>query len=237
MMENYILTVGGITSLDYNIFVLDSDDENSTSREYETVQVPGKTGDLHFDNGRYSNITRTYKCVCMDNPRKNIPAFVSAILTLKGYQRIEDTLNDEYYKMGEFTGNVTPAFTKTKDAARFDISFDCKPQKWLKIGEIQRTLSTGSNTIINPTYYDAYPLLEITGNGNIGIGSNTITITGSTDTIILDLDLGDAYSKTAHANRNSLVSWTAKPSVKSGQSGITVASGMTAKITPRWWTL
>lgn len=236
-MERYILTVGGISSLDYNIYVLDSDDENSTSRERDTVQVPGRNGDLHFDSGRYANITRTYKCVCMENPKQNVSAFVSALLSQTGYQRIEDTLNEEYYKLGDFVGNVSPVFAKTKDAARFDLSFDCKPQKWLKIGERQITLSTGSNTIINPTYYDAYPLLEVTGNGNIGIGSNTVTITGNTETIILDLDLGDAYSKTAHANRNSLVSWTAKPSVKSGQSGITVASGMTAKITPRWWTL
>ena len=236
-MDRYILTVGGISSLDYNIYVLDSDDESSTSREYESVQVPGRTGDLHFDNGRYENISRTYKCVCMSDASRLIPAFVSAILSRPGYKRIEDTLHDEYYKIGEFTGGVTPAFAKGKDAARFDLTFDCKPQKYLKIGEIQRTLATGTNTIDNPTYYASYPLLEITGNGNLGIGSNTITIAGNTETLILDLELGDCYEKTSHGNRNSKVSWTSKPSIKSGQSGITVPSGMTVKLTPRWWFL
>lgn len=237
MMERYILTVGGISSLDYNIYVLDSDDESSTSREYESVQVPGRTGDLHFDSGRYENISRTYKCVCMENAKQNIPAFVAAILSKPGYQRLEDTLNDEYYKIGEFTGNVIPAFARMKDAARFDLIFDCKPQKYLKIGETQKTLSTGSNTIINPTYYASYPVLEITGNGAIGIGSDTVTIAENSETLILDLELGDCYEKVSHGNRNSKVTWTAKPSIASGQNGITVASGMTVKLTPRWWHL
>lgn len=236
MIEKFILTVGGVSSVDYDIYALDSNDEESTSREYETVQVPGKNGDLHFDNGRYANIQRTYKCVCMQGAKRNVAAFVSALLAQTGYQRIEDTLNDEYYKMGVFTGNVAPRFSRTKDAARFDITFGCKPQKWLKIGERELTLAS-TDKVINPTYYSASPLLEITGNGQIGINAQTVTIAGSSDVIMLDLELGDAYSKSAHSNRNSCVTWTAKPVLRSGVNNITVASGMTVKLTPRWWFL
>jgi len=235
-MENYILTVGGISSLDYGIYVLDSNDEDSTTRDYESVQVDGRSGDLHFDNGRWANVDRTYKCVCMENARQNIPAFVAAIMSNPGYKRLEDTLHYDYYKIGALKGEVVPKFSRMKDAARFDITFDCKPQKYLKIGERQITLS-GTNTIMNPTYFDSSPALEITGNGQIGIGGETITIAGSTETIILDLELGDCYSKASHANKNSCVTWTDKPVLKSGINNITVASGLTVLMTPRWWHL
>ena len=235
-MENHILTVGDVSSLDYGIYVLDSNDEDSTTRDYESVHVDGRSGDLHIDNGRYENVDRTYMCVCMADAKRNIPAFVSAILAKTGYKRLEDTLHEEYYKIGVLKGDVSPKFAKLKDAARFDLTFDCKPQKYLKIGEEQLTLSR-TNEIINPTYFDAMPVLEITGNGQIGMGSNTITISGNTETIILDLELGDCYSKASHANRNSCVTWTAKPMLKSGVNNITVASGMPVRMTPRWWHL
>lgn len=236
MIENYILTVGGVSSLDYGIYVLDSNDENSATRDYESVQVDGRSGNLHFDNGRWENIDRIYKCVCMANAKQSVPAFVSAILSSPGYKRLEDTLHDEYYKVGALKGDVSPEFARTKDAAKFDLVFDCKPQKYLKIGETTLTLSS-TNKIVNPTYFSAEPVLEITGNGQIAIGGETITITGSTETIILDLELGDCYSKASHANKNNCVTWTKKPALASGVNNISVASGMTVLMTPRWWHL
>jgi phage-related protein len=167
-MENYILTVGGISSLDYGIYVLDSNDEDSTTRDYESVQVDGRSGDLHFDNGRWANVDRTYKCVCMENARQNIPAFVAAIMSSPGYKRLEDTLHYDYYKIGVLKGEVVPKFSRMKDAARFDLTFDCKPQKYLKIGERQITLS-GTNTIMNPLILTRRLYLKSQGTVRLGL--------------------------------------------------------------------
>jgi phage-related protein len=233
-----ILVVGGVSTSGKGIYVLDSNDETMPERDYEPVSVPGKSGDLHFSNNRYLNKEITYKCVCMGNAKQTVPAICSELLAQSGYVRIEDTLNPEYYKIGEFRGGTVPEFASCKDAARFDLLFDCKPQKWLKSGENEVSVASGG-TLTNPTFYPAYPLLEITGSGAIGIGSRTLTITNNPGTLIFDCDIGDAYSKTAHANYNQYVTQdkAEKYTLESGDTGITLASGMTLKITPRWWFL
>jgi phage-related protein len=230
---------GGISSADYSIYVLDVQDEKSTKRSYESVTVLGKTGDSHFDNGRYENITRVARCVCMEHADFWIEQYIADLLSLTGYQRLEDDMYPEYYKLGAFIGEVSPKYKVHKNAGQFDIAFDCKPQRWLKTGEEQFTISGTSASLYNPTKYSAYPLLEITGNGNIGIGSQTITIANNPSTLMLDCELGDAYAKTGHTNYNQYVTITNAdfPVLEAGTNGITKPSGMTLKITPRWWTL
>lgn len=229
---------GDILSSDYHVYVLDVIDDPNTKREYESVSVPGKTGDLHFDNGRYENKNLTIKCACMVNAETEINRFVAALFSKIGYQRIEDSLHPDYYRLGEFTGDVTPSYRLFKSAARFDLVFNCKPQKWLKSGEETLTLST-TNKFLNPTFYSAYPIFEITGNGNLVIGSNTITIANNPGNMILDCELGDAYNKSSHANYNQYITVTGSdfPMLKPGENNITKPSNMTVKMTPRWWTL
>lgn len=231
-----ILTVGGISTADYGVYVLSVNDEDMPDRDYEIVSVPGKSGDVHFDNGRYMNKEIVYKCACMKDAKNQVPALCAAIIAKSGYLRIEDSINSDYYKMGEYAGKTVPNFGTFKRAARFDLAFDCKPQKWLKIGEKQITVGS-TDKIINPTGFPAYPLLEVTGNGVIGIGGRTLTVANNPGVLMFDCEIGDAYSKTAHANYNQYIQQDTEErySLAPGDNNITVASGMTLKLTPRWW--
>lgn len=232
-----ILTVGGISTADYGVYVLSVNDEDMPERDYEIVSVPGKSGDVHFDNGRYKNKQIIYKCACMKDAKNQVPALCSAIIAKTGYLRIEDSINSEYYKMGEYAGGTAPQYKTYKRAAKFDLTFDCKPQKWLKIGERQVTVGA-TDTLINPTRFPAFPLLEITGNGVIGIGGRALTVANNPGVLMFDCEIGDAYSKSAHANYNQYIQQddsTERYSLAPGDNNITVASGMTLKVTPRWW--
>ena len=85
--------------------------------------------------------------------------------------------------------------------------------------------------------FDAKPLIRVYGVGELGIGSETITITkGATEYIDIDCDIQDCYE--GLENRNGLVSLTDFPTLPSGNTGITLGTGITkVEITPRWWTL
>ena len=234
-----VLEYGGIKSSDYHVYVLNNTDETSTEREYEAVSVAGRSGDLHFDNGRYTNVTRRYQCYAREHAKDKVADYLAALLSLHGYQRIEDSMNPDYYKIGELAGSVEPRFSTFKSGARFDLEFDCKPQKWLKSGEQSHVITT-SGAIYNPTKFGSKPLIYITGYGNLGIGGDTITISsGYSGNMVIDFDTGDAYSKVGHANLNSYVTLTGGdfPELKSGKNNITCSSNLSVEIIPRWWTL
>lgn len=243
------LKYGDINSIDYHVYVLNCTDEESTARDMETISVAGRTGDLHFDNGRYFNVTRTYQCYARDDAKRIIPAFIAGLLSVQGDQRIEDTLNPDYYKVGVFQGNVQPRFSRFKTGGRFDLEFDCKPQKFLKIGEKEVQLPS-SNTVLklyNPTLYASSPRVRVLDGkyGRITIGDKTIAVLThpSGEDMIIDFETGDAYSATSHSNWNQYIDMLGNadfPKLEAGVNNIsvtgTMASGQTY-ITPRWWTL
>ena len=233
-----VLTYGNIRSSDYDIYVLSCDDEKSTERDIDTVSVAGRNGDLHFDNGRYLNVTRKYQCYARGNAGVKVPAYIAALMSVFGYQRIEDSLHPDYYKIGELSGTISPKFTVYKTGSRFDLEFDCKPQKWLKAGEQEVSTST-SVKLYNPTLFDAKPLMYITGSGDLGINSDTITIAAHDGVMVLDFELGDAYSQSSHANYNQYITLTGNdfPVLTSGENNIVAGGSLSLTIIPRWWTL
>lgn len=160
------LTVGSVTMNGTTMFVLDCNDDDAPEPDYEAISVPGRSGDLHIWNERWKNKMITYRCVCTANARTAVPAFLTQLLAQYGYRRITDTLHTDYYKMGEYVGATNPVYSDGGQVARFDLTFDCKPQKWLISGETEITI-TSSTAITNPTPFPAYPLLKLNGRGAV----------------------------------------------------------------------
>lgn len=55
----------------------------------------------------------------------------------------------------------------------FDVTFDCKPQRWLTSGETAVAVTSGG-TITNPTLFDAEPLLAVEGYGEVKFNNRSI---------------------------------------------------------------
>lgn len=245
MIDEYgILDVGGIRSNDYSIYVLDVNDTDMPTRDYQSYSVPGRSRDIHYDNGRYENIERVYKCFVKDDMIYHaeylINGFLARLMSLKGYQRIEDTLHPEYVKYGEFKGNMTPSWARMKNAARFDLAFDCDSRKYLRSGEDEQNLGTGTKTIWNPGTEESYPLFTVTGNGYIEIASRRITVANNTDTLIFDCEIGDAYSSIGHSNLNSKITINGAgeiPYLAPGSNSVKVNSFTSCTMIPRWCSL
>lgn len=240
-----VITVGSVSSADYGIIVLDVNDTDMPGRDYTVVSIPGRSRDLHYDNGRFNNIDRVYTCFVKDSDpfgttRDTIAAFVGRIMRLKGYQRIECGLHPDFYVKGEFRGEMQPNFAKTKDAATFQLTFDCDARKYLNSGEQEITLTTGNQTITNPGTQDAYPLFVLTGNGTIDLyGEHAITVSGNPGTLVIDCELMDAYEQMAHTNYNQYVTFSDYDlfTLPPGSSQIQVDGFTSKKLIPRWCSL
>ncbi len=237
-----ILTVGGVSSADYGIYVLDVNDGDLPERDYEAISVPGRSRDLHYDNGRYFNLDRKYRCFAKrdysDTVTDKITTFIAEIMRLKGYQRIECSLHSDHYILGEFRGGTSLEYSATKSGAVFELTFDCDARKWLKIGEREISLS-GTMSVLNVGTQDAHPVFIVTGNGTITIGSFVITVANNPGTMIIDCEIGDAYDSVAHLNYNRYVTFSSHdlPYLPPGTNNIAVTGFSSCKMIPRWSTL
>lgn len=175
------LVFDGVDSRDYGIYITGDAVFNSPERDVEMIEIPGRNGAYALDKGRFSNIEVSYPAgIASDTEadfRKGISAFRNALASRKGYKRLEDDYNPDEYRMAVYKSGleVTP---KALKAGEFTITFDCKPQRFLKSGESVITVGN-SRTITNPTLYDSHPLLSFTasGSGSININSDTIAVT------------------------------------------------------------
>lgn len=174
------MTIDGASSRTYGVYITGQAVYNAPQREVEMISIPGRNGQLALDKGRFENIEVTYPAGIYADTEADFAEAVSNfrnfLCSRDGYVRIEDEYNPNEYRMGVYKSGleVTPAMLK---AGEFDITFDCKPQRWLKSGETAVTVDSG-DVISNPTLFESSPLLEATGNGDIEIGGETISITG-----------------------------------------------------------
>lgn len=172
------LRFGGIDTRGYDVFISGDAVFDSPDRDIEMVEIPGRNGSFALDKGRFANIEVTYPAGIGEmnaaSFKRKIEGLRNALASQRGYQRLEDDYNGEEYRMAIYKGGleVSPASLK---AGQFDIVFDCKPQRFLKSGDEENTITSG-DTITNPTLFDSHPLLKIEGYGNININDESIIV-------------------------------------------------------------
>lgn len=174
------LTVDGESSRTYGVYITGQAVYNAPQREVEMISIAGRNGKFALDKGRFENIEVTYPAGIYAETEEDFAEAVSNfrnyLCSRDGYVRIEDEYNPNEYRMGVYKSGleVTPKLLK---AGEFDITFDCKPQRWLKSGETAVTVANG-DVISNPTMFESSPLLEVIGNGDIVIDGQEISIMG-----------------------------------------------------------
>lgn len=237
---------GNVNSGDYGIYISGKGTFDAPARVVETLEVAGRNGVLTIDRGRYENIEVTYPCGVNSNTRQGfadkISNFRNALGALIGYQRLTDDYHPDEFRLGFLTGGTALGSVTALRLADFNVTFNCKPQRFLVSGETARTFSS-SGTINNPTLFEAKPMLEIQGKGIVGIGNYSITLQGDqSQTVYIDCDIMEAWTLSGgqKINANDLVQYAGNkfPSLEAGSNGISLGTGITSvKVTPRWWRL
>jgi len=224
------LSIGGRDTLDFGVRISGENTFESPKRSVEEVSVPGRNGNLIIDNGCFENIQVKYPAFICENFKENMRAFRAFLSSLKGYQRLEDTYHPEYYRMACFSESLAPTMQPLNVAGTFDIIFNCKPQRWLKVGEESTTDPT---SVYNPTLYNARPMIRLYGTGTLTIGDYTLVVDSLYPKAYIDIDcdLMNAYWESTNYNR--YVSG-AFPELVPGDNTISW-SGSSLEIIPRWW--
>lgn len=241
-------TFDGQNSLNSGIFITGEAVFNAPERVVEMVTVPGRNGAIAIDQGRFENIEVTYPAGCFASALSDYASKVSQFRNLLAsrytYKRLVDTYHPDEYRLALYKSGLEVESVQYNTAGEFDITFDCKPQRFLVSGETTQTF-TQSGSITNPTLFDAKPLLAVTGSGTLTIGAQTMTIlarSSSSSVIYIDCETQESWEVVSDAkvSRNDYVQNAGEsfPVLSAGANTVTLGSGITrVVITPRWWRL
>ena len=83
-MRHY-LYFAGRDSREFGIYISGSGTFNAPERDIEFVSVPGRSGDLTIDNGRFLNVTGTYPAFIHQNFAENAAKARLWLQSLTGY--------------------------------------------------------------------------------------------------------------------------------------------------------
>ena len=233
-MRNFFV-FDGVDSRDFGVYISGQGTFNSPARVYESQPIPGRNGEIVVSANRLENVELTYPAYVYTDFRRNLRKLRSFLLSRVGYCRLEDTYQPGEYRMALYRNALDVDATARNDAGRFDVTFFCKPQRFLLSGE-ETQVFTAAGSIYNPTMFDARPLIRVYGTGEVGLGNGTITITTADGYTDLDCDVMEAYKGTVNKNQYVQLSSLDFPVLPPGETGIALGTGITrVEIIPRWW--
>ena len=229
----------GTSSQDLHALVQTAPEYEFPEKDYSVTHVEGRNGDIVIDTGSWQNVPRTYN-LAIDTRKISYAEVASKLVqwlhSASGYARLEDSYEPDFYRMAMYkdSGSISNIYSK---AGQIEISFDCKPQRYLKSGEVS-DLFTSNTEYRNPTDFPSKPKIVIhgSGSGTVKIGAYEITIFNILDGMTVDCEIQDTYKN--NINCNSRVSIAEYPKIIAGNNMISMSGGVTSiEITPRWWML
>lgn len=240
-----IIVYNGISSEEFGILVEHPPGYPFPERDVTIAHVPGRNGDIIFDNGSYQNVDVEYE-LAIPTLKERFEVMANKMIewlhSSNKYARLEDSYEPEYFRKALYIedGTIKALFNSNiRGAGRIKVKFNCKPQRFLKLGEEPWEVTSQNFILRNPTGFVSKPIIEVygTGSGNVYISGQTVEITDINNITTINSDIMDCYSGTQNWN-SKVVLHNGFPTLKVGESEFTFDGGVTSlRVTPNWWTL
>ena len=203
----------------------------------ESQAIPGRNGNLIFETGSYENRVGTASCFCL---QKDVERAISSagrfLMGKKEYRRLETSDDPNHYWMARVE-NSPQISMRLRTLAPFDISFDCKPQRFVKSGE-NAVVFSANGSLSNQYGQIALPLITLygQGEGTLTIGNCVVEVKELDEMLFLDSDTQNAYNNNGNQNMN--INAPTFPTLPGGETRIAFSGGINrVEILPRWWEL
>lgn len=126
----------GKKSSDFDVWASGLNIFHSPERRIERIQVPGRNGELLIEDGSFENTELLFKdCFIPRHFSENFTNLSNYLNRQKGYQRLELSWLPDEYRLAAFHGDIEASMKNWNGMGKFDLTFNCKPQRFLKSGE------------------------------------------------------------------------------------------------------
>lgn len=246
-MSKHTLSVGSVDITGtYGVYIDTSLSYNKPERRASSISIPGRSGNLILDETTtqnevvFNNVIITYPAYIRGNFQTTWDALINALAKVNGYAKISCSADPTHFRLGRVIIPQTPRVKHIGENGFFDLSFDCKPQRFLNSGDDYVAVTS---SITNPTNFDSNPLIKVTGNGTLYFQNGQVTVTvanpSTAPTVITYID---CESMTCYDNyqvsMNKYVTFDKPyfPALYSGSNHISITAGSPSiSIKPRWW--
>lgn len=223
----------GVISSSLGVYMLEPPPITLAAERVQTVQVPGRDGDLEIPDNAFDPISLPVLMYCRDTTYLND---VAKWLRRRGWLRLGNR-PDEQYKARAVLQTQFDRVERGRENRTFEVIFDCQPHRYIYPAAPDVVKTTSGVSITNPGNAPSEPRLKIEGTGDfwIAIGTQLMTFEGVTNGVIVDTELMDVFDLTGAALLNDLATMDDFPTLASGANILTWAGDVTKiTITPRW---
>lgn len=193
------LTYDGVDSSDFGVFISGEGAFDAPARRGEMISIPGRNGSLFMDEGVFENIEVEYPAFIGTGRevlfRQRLGDLRSWLSSRGDYKRLTDTYHPDEFRLGVYREGLEVDPQHITRAGEFTIKFDCKPQRFLVSGE-DPVLFRENGSITNPTLFESFPLIRVTGDGTVAIGENgkyRFIVSNNPGSIWIDSEIMEAY--------------------------------------------
>lgn len=237
-MVDYEIWIDGVSNKEAGVVMQGAVEISPAVPRVETVEIPGRNGDLHFWDGSYENRTATVGAYVyqQDFVKTAFSRVNQWLLSSVGYRKLATDDDAEHYMLARVVNSAEIA-ARIRRIAPFEIEFDCKPQRFLTIGD-ESIIIDKNKTIDNPTIFASKPIYKINGSGagNLFIGAYALYVSNIDGYVYYDAETQMAYK--GSVNKNSTVNAPNGLPFEGGSQAVNFTGGITSvEIIPRWWEL
>lgn len=140
------ITFNGVLSDSLGVVVERIPNPQIAARRSTSEVVPGRNGVLLQDDGSFATVTESYSMHISAEGgqlfKRAARRVASWLLSQPGFLRLEDSYEADVFRLAQYSGgiDITSYFY---DHGTFRCSFECQPQRFLKLGETE--ISVGSS--------------------------------------------------------------------------------------------
>lgn len=170
-VKRSFFTFGGESSLDYGLTIEQPQIARKPKRQITRISVPGRDGDVIYDEGAYSNVDLSYRVWCGDeSARDAVLARVGELsrwLTGGKYKMLSDTYDPDYFRLAMCVEPLEPELLLRKYAKQ-DVAFTCDPYRYSFAGNEVISFNQQKIHLYN-TGMASLPYIKVYGQGEVAL--------------------------------------------------------------------
>ena len=238
----------GQDSRDYHVYITNKNVYDKAEKDVSFIAIPGRDGDIIFDNGGYKNIDVVLSLRLIvpqiEQETSDFDFYCNRALNwltqTSGYYTYYDSYDSDHYRKACIKSGVKLTQVR-KDVADFQITLCCKPFRYRFDGDYSIELITNYSQLYNPEQFSSKPYMKITpvdGTTDFSIAVNNITYAfyRADGYVEIDSDTMNVYK--GNVNKNNDYAATSFPEFKPGTNSIAFVGNISSiEIIPRWRTL
>lgn len=227
------------SSLEFGLLITEKDSYKGASRDITYTSIPGRSGDLITDNGRYKNTPIPYKLALLNNTERSFTELTHQIKAWlsseSGYFRLWDTYDEKYYRLASYSDEVDIE-QELRDLGSLSLTFNCKPYKYSLEGQ-NAVVFTAAGSLYNAESFPSSPYIKVTGSETVTltINDSSFMLKDIDEFIELDFDMPNAYKGLEPKNNKVSGADMSTFRLRPGYNSISwVGNVERLEIVPRW---